>query len=251
MDNTKIFSNKVENYIKFRPSYPSEVIDFLYTNLGINKDSTIADIGSGTGIFTKLILAQKNKVYAVEPNEEMREAAEKLLNKYEKFISVNGSAESTTLMSSSVDVVVSAQAFHWFDRLKAKKEFSRIIHPEGKVILVWNKRIKAGNPFFIDYEQLLINYAKEYKKISLENIGDTELKEFFQNTYDTRIFPNNQYFNFDQLKGRLLSSSYAPLPSDDNYEPMIKELKNIFDKFNHNGFVSFEYQTMVYGGNIQ
>ena len=251
MDNTKIFSNKVENYIKFRPSYPSEVIRFLYTNIGINKDSRIADIGSGTGIFTKLILEQKNKVYAVEPNNEMREASEKLLSKYEKFISVNGSAESTTLVSSSVDFVVSAQAFHWFDRLKAKKEFSRILNPEGKVILVWNKRIKKENPFLIDYEQLLLNYAKEYKEISLENIGDAELKEFFQDKYDTDMFPNNQYFNFEQLTGRLLSSSYAPSPSDNNYEPMLKELKNIFDKFNNNGFVSFEYQTMIYWGNVR
>ncbi|WP_019555086.1 hypothetical protein [Propionispira raffinosivorans] len=103
----------------------------------------------------------------------------------------------------------------------------------------------------IDYEQLLLNYAKEYKEISLENIGDAELKEFFQDKYDTDMLPNNQYFNFEQLTGRLLSSSYAPSPSDNNYEPMLKELKNIFDKFNNNGFVSFEYQTLIYWGNVR
>lgn len=251
MDNTKRFSNRAENYVKFRPSYPSEAINYLYTNIGINKDSIIADIGSGTGIFTKLILTQKNKVYAVEPNKEMREAAENMLSKYKNFISVNGTAENTTLTSSSVDFVVSAQAFHWFDGLKAKKEFSRILHPNGKVILVWNRRIKEGNPLFIDYEQLLVHYGKDYKKISVENTRNTKLEEIFQNTYDTRMFPNNQCLNFDQLKGRLLSLSCAPLPGDDDYEPMIKELKDIFDKYNNNGFVSFQYQTIIYWGSIR
>jgi ubiquinone/menaquinone biosynthesis C-methylase UbiE len=249
MDSTKKFSNRVENYIKFRPSYPSELINFLYTTIGIRSHSVVADIGSGTGIFTKLILEKNNKVFAVEPNKEMREAAEGLLSKYDKLVSVKGTAENTTLPASSIDFIVSAQAFHWFDKAQAQKEFSRILRPNGQIILVWNKRIKDRIPFLIDYEGLVLKYAEGYQNES-GDVESNELAVFFKGSYNTRVFSYKQNFNFEQLTGRLLSSSYAPLTDDESYKPMIEELRSIFDKYNENGVVSFEYETVLYWGNV-
>jgi ubiquinone/menaquinone biosynthesis C-methylase UbiE len=249
MDNTTKFSNRVENYIKFRPSYPSELIDFLYTSIGMKSHSVVADIGSGTGIFTKLLLDRNNKVFAVEPNTKMRAAAEKLLSKYAKLVSVKGTAENTTLTASSIDFIVSAQAFHWFDKAQAQKEFSRIIRPNGQILLVWNKRIKDRIPFLIDYEGLVRKYAKGYEKES-SDVQANELAGFFKGPYNTRVFSYTQQFNLEQLTGRLLSSSYAPLPDDDSYRPMLEELRSIFDKYNENGVVAFEYETVLYWGNV-
>jgi ubiquinone/menaquinone biosynthesis C-methylase UbiE len=130
-DSTKRFSNRVENYVKYRPHYPQEIINFLSEEIGLNSEKTIADIGSGTGISAELFLENGNKVYGIEPNKEMREAAEIYLEKYKYFISVNGTAEDTLLENDSMDIVLAGQAFHWFDVEKAKKEFKRILKGRG------------------------------------------------------------------------------------------------------------------------
>jgi ubiquinone/menaquinone biosynthesis C-methylase UbiE len=139
-NSTTRFSDRVENYIKYRPHYPPEVIDYLQSQNVLADSSVIADIGSGTGISTEMFLNNGNTVYGVEPNKEMREAAERLLKDYKNFVSVNGTAEETTLKNKSIDIVTAGQAFHWFDIPKSKAEFKRILKDTGYVVLMWNNK---------------------------------------------------------------------------------------------------------------
>lgn len=250
-DSKKRFSNRVENYVKYRPSYPEEAIKFIFEEIGITKNKLIADIGSGTGIFTKLLLEKGNKVYSVEPNKEMREAAEKVLSGFTNFVSVPGSAEETLLEANSIDVITSVQAFHWFNRVKARDEFKRILKPEHKVILIWNKRIADADEFSMEYENLLNLYANDYKEVKHDNIGNEELSEFFlSGVFNEQSFPNYQVFDYEGLLGRLFSSSYSPLPGEKNYDLLITSIKDIFDKYNMNGKIKFTYQTFLYWGNV-
>ncbi|MDB5056038.1 MAG: methyltransferase [Bacilli bacterium] len=249
MDSKKRFSNRVENYIKYRPSYPKEAINFLYVNLGFNEKSIIADIGSGTGIFTKLLLERGSKVVAIEPNKEMRNAAEVQLNEHHNFVSINGTAEDTQLEVQSVDYIVSAQSFHWFDRRLAKIEFSRILRPSGKVILIWNNRRTDQNAIDRAYENLLSTYGKDYAQVRHTNINENDLRAFFKDgIYTKKSFENHQDFDFDGLSGRMLSSSYIPMPDETNHNEMMEKLKIIFNEYNESGKVTIAYDTEIYYG---
>jgi ubiquinone/menaquinone biosynthesis C-methylase UbiE len=248
-DSKKRFSNRVENYIKYRPGYPEEIINFLSKEINLTSSWKIADIGSGTGILSELFLKNKNAVLGVEPNAEMRNAGEQQLKRYINFRSINGSSEITTIESSSIDLITAGQAFHWFDIGKSKKEFSRILKENGCVLLIWNNRKIDTSLFLKDYEKLLINYSIDYKRVDHKNVNDEILNKFFKN-YKLKIFQNYQVFNFEGLKGRLLSSSYAPMQDHPNYLFMINELEKIFHQNKINGKVKFEYDTELYYGVI-
>ncbi|NSW91142.1 MAG: class I SAM-dependent methyltransferase [Firmicutes bacterium] len=249
--NIERFSDRVENYIKYRPGYPKEFIDYLYINTGFSTESIIADIGSGTGILTRLLLDRGSHVIGVEPNKEMRNAAEKLLEEYPKFISVEGTAEATGLSDKSVDHIICAQAFHWFNRDACKKEFERILKAGGKVVLVWNKRIVKEDGFSAGYEILLRTYANDYNEVNHKLITEEELKTFFKDRVLSKaVFENVQLFDFEGLKGRLLSNSYAPMPGETNYDILMKELRKLFDTYSVEGKVAFKYKTESYTGEV-
>ena len=242
------FSSRAENYARYRPGYPDGVIAVLESECGLTKSSTIADIGSGTGILTELLLKNGNKVFAVEPNGSMREFAERTLGLSENFVSVNASAESTGLPDGSVDFVIAAQAFHWFDLPKAKREFARILRTNGWIVLIWNERRLSSTPFLQEYEALLLRYGTDYQKVRHENIT-SEIAEFFlPETFHLKTLENAQYFNFESLKGRLLSSSYTPDATHPDFEPMLRDLESIFANNHKDGTVTFEYETRIYYG---
>ena len=176
-DSTQRFSSRVENYARYRPSYPKEVLDVLEHECGLNRDSVIADIASGTGIFTKLLLEHGNPVFGVEPNPDMRRAGEECLKAYSKFTSVNGTAEATTLPGHSLDFVTAAQAGHWFDIPKARREFERILKPGGWLVLLWNERQIETTAFLSDYEQLLLKYGTDYNEVRHEH---TVVSKYFE-----------------------------------------------------------------------
>jgi ubiquinone/menaquinone biosynthesis C-methylase UbiE len=247
MNPTQRFSNRVADYIKYRPHYPDSVYDFLQETLPLSSASIIADVGSGTGILTQLFLKNNHIVFAIEPNQEMREAAEKILHAYPNFRSVNATAEATTLASNSVEVVTAGQAFHWFEVPKAKAEFIRILKKDGWVVLIWNER-EIDGPFQQEYEQLLGDYALNYQQINHKNIDDHRLRELFD--YQLQTFANQQIFDYTGLSGRLLSSSYAPLPDQPQHAPMMDQLQRIFEKYQTDGVVYFNYQTKVYYGQL-
>ena len=247
-DPTKRFSDRVENYIKFRPGYPDVVIDLLSEECGLTQSSIIADIGSGTGILSEVFLKNGNRVFGVEPNAPMREAGERLLERYSKFTSIEGSAEATTLENSSVDFVIAGQAFHWFDQKLARDEFSRILKPSGWVALVWNERRIDSTPFLRAYEQMLLKFGTDYQDVRHERIYQ-DLESFFSpREFKLRTFDNHQSFDFQGVKGGLLSSSYVPAPGDENFEAMLEELRKIFAEHQKAAEVVFEYDTRVYFG---
>ncbi|QSF47331.1 class I SAM-dependent methyltransferase [Paenibacillus tianjinensis] len=251
MNNEERFSDRVDSYLKYRPSYPKEAIDYLYDFIGLRSNSRIADIGSGTGIFARLLLERGSYVTGVEPNQAMRVAAEQMLEDYPNFQTSSGSAESTGLPDQSVEFIVCAQAFHWFDRLAAQSEFRRILQPGGKVILLWNSRLTNGTPFREEYDQLLHTYGTDYEKVNHKNISQDILQAFFkEGTMQEVRFRLSQEFDFEGLQGRLLSSSYSPVPGHPNYDPMMKELQNLFDRNNQDGIVPFDYETEIYWGEV-
>jgi ubiquinone/menaquinone biosynthesis C-methylase UbiE len=243
------FSDRVENYIRYRPTYPPAIMEMLRRESGLGSQSVIADIGSGTGISAELFLRDNCTVFAVEPNKEMRGAAERLLGHHPTFHSVSGTAEATTLDDHSVDFVTAAQAFHWFKPAPTRAEFTRILKPGGRVVLIWNERKLDATSFLRAYETLLLNHATDYAKVRHENINAQALAAFFaEGQYVTHTFPNEQHFDYEGLKGRLLSSSYAPAEGQPGHEPMITELRSIFDRHQIKGQVCFEYDTRVHVG---
>ncbi|MCX6029842.1 MAG: class I SAM-dependent methyltransferase [Chloroflexi bacterium] len=247
---TERFSTRVENYVKYRPGYPPVVLDLLRAECGLTPAAVVADIGSGTGLLTRLFLEHGNHVYGVEPNREMREAGERLLAAYPNFASVDGAAEATTLPDACADLVTAAQAFHWFDRVKARVEFARI-GPGGWAALIWNERRWTTSPLAEAYERLIAAYGSDYAAVNYDNVGPADLAAFFGGEYRQARFDNQQRFDFAGLRGRLLSASYAPEPGHPSYEPMLADLRSIFDAHQVGGTVVFEYDTRVYYGHIR
>ncbi len=252
LEPTKRFSTRAKYYNKYRPKYPRAIIKMLKAECGLTSSSIVADIGSGTGILSRLFLKNGNMVFGVEPNIDMREIAEKLLKDYSNFKSLEGTAESTNLKGQSVDFITSGQAFHWFDTNKSKKEFSRILKPNGWVVLIWNDRKTHATSFLKAYDKLLYKFGIDYKEVNQQIPDERVFADFFgDDSFQLRICHNFQVFNFESLKGRVLSSSYTPMKGHPNYEPMTKELRRIFLKFQSNGKVRFDYNTKVYYGQLK
>jgi SAM-dependent methyltransferase len=251
VDPTKRFSDRVENYIKYRPGYPPAVIEVLSEECALTPRSMIADIGSGTGLLSELFLTNGNRVFGVEPNAAMRGAGEKFLERYSKFKSIEGSAEATTLPDNDVDFVVAGQAFHWFDQKLTRNEFLRILEPAGWVVLIWNERRTDSTPFLREYEQMLLKFGTDYQEVRHERVYQDVETFFSPREFKLRTFDNPQLFDFQGVKGRLLSSSYVPAPGQKDFEPMLGELRTIFDAHQKAGEVVFEHDTRVYFGQLK
>lgn len=250
-DPTHRFSSRVDNYVRYRPGYPPEVLELLKNQCGLTPDSVIADIASGTGIFTRILVENGNRVFGVEPNAEMRRAGERFLETYPGFVSIAGTAEATTLPDHKVDVVTAAQAAHWFDRERARREFVRILKPGGWAVLLWNERRTDSSPFLREYERLLLTYGTDYHEVRHERTT-AEIDDFFApSPFRSSAFEMRQEVDYGALEGRLLSSSYIPTPDHANYQPMLRELRRVFDGHQINHRVALEYNTLVYYGQLQ
>jgi SAM-dependent methyltransferase len=222
----------------------------LEEECGLTPADAIADIASGTGIWTRRLLEHGNHVFAVEPNAEMRQAGERLLAGFPNFASVAGTAEATTLPDHSVVFVTAAQAAHWFDRARARAEFVRILKPRGWLVLLWNERLTDSTPFLRDYEQLLLTYGTDYEDVRHERTTDAVHEFFDPAPFQERGFAMRQEFDYAGLEGRLLSSSYAPGPEHPKHQPMLRELRRIFELHALDGRVAVEYKTRMYYGRL-
>lgn len=243
---TTRFSDRVENYIRYRPGYPPSVLAGLAEEFGLRRDHAIADVGSGTGISAEVFLRYGCMVYGVEPNHDMRAAAERLLAGYPRFSSINGTAERTTLPDASVDWIVAAQAFHWFDVPRARDEFRRILRPGGRVALLWNER-REDTPFLAAYEALIREFATDYAQVRHENArSDGRIEQFYGSKPAERTFENEQRFDFDGLAGRLLSSSYVPNRGTPRCDAMLAALRRLFDEHANGRRVSVLYTTRMF-----
>lgn len=249
-DSTRRFSSRVGNYVRYRPAYPAEVVDLLERECGLRAESVIADVASGTGIFARMLLEKGNRVIGVEPNADMRLAGEDFLRTFPAFTSVAGTAEATTLADHSADFVTAAQAAHWFDRERARREFIRILRPGGWTVLLWNERRTGSTPFLRAYEHLLVEYGTDYQNVRSERTTQHIETFFAPSRFQARTFEYHQTFDYAALEGRLLSSSYTPLESDAGHTPMLRELRRIFDAYQAHDRITFDYDTQVYYGQL-
>ncbi len=201
MDSKDRFSTRVENYVRYRPGYPEELLEALQVDCGLSAQSLIADVGSGTGLLALPFLRLGCRVVGIEPNGEMRAAGDRLLTGFDGFSSLGGSAEETGLESSSVDFIIAGQAFHWFDRARSRVEFERVLRPAGWVVLVWNDRRMDSTPFMNAYEQILLRFGTDYQQVNHRNVDDNVIQQFYANpTLRSRVFDNVQWFDYEGLK---------------------------------------------------
>ncbi len=249
-DGTQRFSSRVGNYVRYRPGYPPDIVELLESECGLTAGSMVADIAFGTGIFSRLLLENGNRLIGVEPNDNMRQAGEEFLRQFSRFTSVSGTAEATTLRDNSVDLIIAAQAAHWFDPEKARREFMRILKPEGWAVLLWNDRRTDSTEFQRQYEQLLKKYGTDYEEVRQRGMTLAIEGLFAGSSFQTREFEYSQTFDYAGLEGRLLSSSYAPQQGEPQHEPMLAELRRIFDANQVNGRISFDHDTRVYYGRL-
>ena len=268
------FSRRVENYIKHRPGYPKAIIDLLRGECQLTDAAVIADIGSGTGLLAELFLRHGNRVFGVEPDPDMRAAAEHLLRWYPRFTSIAATAEATTLADHSVDMVTAGQAFHWFDHERARSEFARILVPQGWVVLVWNIQRTAGTPFLLALEQfwqtyltreglnveatgqdlaaLLEQRSPVYRwRLHPERVREELLAPFFgRGAFREKTFDNPRVYDWEGLKGRVWSARNAPEAGHPRYTAMLQDLQAIFETHQVNGQVTIEYETRVVHGQL-
>jgi ubiquinone/menaquinone biosynthesis C-methylase UbiE len=246
-DPTERFSDRVETYAKYRPGYPDDLVRLLRTLVA--PPATVADIGSGTGILTRQLLNNHYHLHAVEPNEPMRREAERTLSGWPSFDSVRGTAEATTLADRSVDLITCAQAFHWFDRVKTKLEFSRILKVSGMTAILWNERLEGASAVNQAYENLLQEMVPEYQNVSHRRVAAEEIRTFFA-PGDVQLwtFANQQTLDQEAFLGRLISSSYVPNIGRPGHLEIIEAAQKIFDAHQVEGKITFDYETKVYIG---
>ncbi len=247
---TRRFSDRVTNYVRYRPSYPQTLVDTLISYCKLSDQSVIADIGSGPGTFSELLLNRHYRVTGVEPNKEMRETAEHQYSAKSNFSSVDGTSESTGLKDCSVDLITAAQAFHWFDLKKTREEFNRILKPDGSIAVIWNQR-DLSRPLQIEYDQMLRQHAAEYNRVNHMNITDDNVADFFSpGRVEKQVFPNAQQFDLDGFLGRINSASYTPKQNTAEYQDLEVVARRLFNKYKENETIVFEYQTSLYIGSF-
>jgi len=249
------FTGKADIYRKFRSSYPKELIDYLYVQVGFKESSVIADIGSGTGIFSRLLLERGSRVYCVEPNEDMRRAAEQDLggaDGFEGFVSINASADDIELGEESVDFVTAAQAFHWFDRASFQKECRRILKNGGKVVLVWNVRDFEHEIVKRDYV-IREKYCVDRKGFGEAGGPPKDCTSFFADAKcEVKKFRNDLVLDREGYIGMNLSRSYAPKEDahPEQYRGLVRELGVLFDEYGEDGIMRFPQFTQSFAGYI-
>lgn len=247
------FSDRASYYTSHRPGYPEAIADLLIREARLDSEWTIADIGSGTGISTGLFARRGFRIYGVEPNASMRAEAELRMAGLANFIGVSGRAEATGLPDRAVNLVVAGTAFHWFDEAATRAEFIRILAPGGIAGIFWNRRMDGAAasdncPFSRDYDQLLHAYTDYPTASHRGDRSQKTLAPFFGAEPMEAHFPNQQRLEFEGLVGRVLSASYAPLPGSPRYEPLLRALRELFDKYQRDEMVTMRYDACVYYG---
>ncbi|MBI3817312.1 MAG: class I SAM-dependent methyltransferase [Planctomycetes bacterium] len=248
---TRRFSNRARDYAQFRPGYPAEIIQILERECRLRASSVVVDAGCGTGIFTEILLHHGCRVFAVEPNDAMRREAESKCSKYAKFTSVAAPAESTGLPDASADLATFAQSFHWFDVERARAEFLRLLRPPAPVCIVSNERRRTGDAFHERFESLMIEFGTDYLQV-IDALKRESLNLFFGVDNITKsVLPNKQQLDRAGLRGRVLSASFMPAEGQPRHEELLRALDAAFEKYERDGVVTIEYETVAFTGNLR
>jgi len=248
--NIELTPEIAELYAKYRPNYPSQVIDIIENTCRIPDGSVIADVGCATGSFSKSLLDNGYKVIGIERSDAMREKATSLLSAYPNFTCLAGRAEATELPDNSVDCVTAATSFHWFNLEGTKKEFKRILKSGGWCFLVWNYRMAEASEFMQAYENLLLRYGVNYKAVSTKTTEEEIYYFFHPSPVKTIAFPNKQLVNLEGFQGRIMATAYAPRAGHPKHEPMMEVAKEIFHHYEEDGYVEFFYNARCYYGQM-
>jgi ubiquinone/menaquinone biosynthesis C-methylase UbiE len=243
------FSNRVDDYIRYRPGYPPELMVWLGKTIGLSPAWTVADVGSGTGLLSLRFLENENVVYGVEPNAAMRAAAERAFAHNDRFVSVAGSAEATTLPDQSIDLMTAGQAFHWFKVDETRREWRRVLKPDGWALVVFNSRLVDATSFMRAYEQHLIDHAIDYQGVDHRRGLPERLRAFFAD-YRERQFHFTLHHQYDDVRGLSMSSSYVPAPGHPKHEKFFEQLRALFDAHAVDGVEEFPYETEAYVGRV-
>lgn len=251
LHSTARFSDRVDDYVRYRPDYPQALLTWLQREMDVDMSWRVADVGAGTGISAKMFLDAGYRVTAIEPNAPMRAAAEQWLRAYESFAAVDGRADATGLAEASVDLVTVAQAFHWFDEDATRREFARILRPGGLAAIWWNSRRLTGTRFLEGYETLLLTFGTDYTSVAERYADDAHMRAWFGSGFrGSASFEHAQRLDFEALRGRLMSSSYAPQPGRSQHGPMLRALRDLFDSCAEHGAVSFDYDSRIFAGHL-
>jgi len=249
-DSTTRFSTKAEVYAKARPRYPATVVAFLENQGVLQPGCTIVDLGSGTGLSAQPFLEAGYPVIGVEPNDPMRAEGDTFLGQYPRFHSVKGASEATSLPDHSVDVVIAAQAFHWFDLEKTRHEMQRILRPPGWFVAMWNHRRNDASPLHQGYEAILRKNCLDYHKLALLYRSPERSTAFFGTGYGDATLQNAQRLDWELFEARIQSSSYIPKPIDPQYAPFMGEMKQLFDQYAHKGVAQFDLEIWIHWGQL-
>jgi SAM-dependent methyltransferase len=248
---TERFTGRVENYRRYRPGYPPDLVEWLRDECGLGADTVVVDVAAGTGILTELLLAAGFYVTAVEPNAQMRAVCAKLESRYTKLRSLSGTGEKTGLPDASVDLITVAQAMHWFDLERTRSEFVRILRPGSGCAVIYNNRHFGGDAFHDGYEALLREFGVDYVNVKQQHVGRKRLAKFFApEPMQCRVFPNTQSLTLEALEGRILSSSYIPQPGHPRFAEMQAAIRKLFAETERDGTVSIEYDCVVCWGQL-
>lgn len=250
LNSTQRFSDRVDAYVAARPSYPDAIAPLLAREYALKPTASVVDIGCGTGLSCVPFLRAGFAVIGVEPNDAMRAAGEKFLEGQGSFCMIKGTAEATTLPDASVDLLVAAQAAHWFDMARARAEARRILR-RPVAALIWNDRDTVSTPFARGYEQVMKDFGTDYEKIRNRHGAESVVSPFFgHGNVRVTTLPNPTRIDWPTLMARVLSASYMPQQGAPGYAPMEKALRALFDANEDGGVVALDYVTRVFHGEI-
>ncbi len=250
MPNWERFYKKSTDYELYRPRYPAELLDLLGREAGLSSFTSVADVGSGTGLLSELLLRSKCNLYCVEPNEEMRRVSVGKFAHEEKCKIIEGTAENTSLLDDSMDIVTVGQAFHWFDPIRARIEFGRILKRGGKVVLIWNTITESKEGMNFEYEKLVRQYSRDFHGSGVNSTSLTALTDFYGGNFCRFKIKNYQRLSLEGMLGRYLSASYSITEDDPRFEDMRRDFEKTFRKYQSNGEIVIEYETDVFIGTI-
>jgi SAM-dependent methyltransferase len=250
-DSTERFGTRAAAYARARPGYPDFAVAALARALDLPAAATIVDVGCGTGLSCEPFLRAGFTVIGVEPNGPMRAHAQQRLSRFPCFRAVEGRAEDTGLEAASADMLIAAQAFHWFDVGAARTEALRILRPPLRAALIWNDRSAEGSAFAVGYEELLRTYSPDYLELRHRHERRDRIDAFFgDRAWRTVTVTHSDALDYERLADRLNSASYVPAAGDPRHEPMMIALQQLFAQTAQHGRVVMEFGTRMIIGEM-